>query len=397
MQIIEGEKLPVFNWATDIEEDALRQARNLANHPLVYHHVALMPDCHVGYGMPIGGVAATENVILPNAVGVDIGCGVQTMYTDLKLADLPEDILVKILETIRENIPVGLGNHHKLPHADEMPSVNGVSLPVIDREWDSALHQISTLGAGNHFIEFETDGIDNIHVTIHSGSRNLGKQVADYYINKVAYPYTMEQQYEIPTNWELPVLPVDSAYMKEMDYCLRFARASRNGMMQRVHDAIEKYLTFDVIETVDVHHNYASLERFDGKDVWVHRKGATSAQAGEIGIIPGSQGTPTYVVRGLGNPASFQSCSHGAGRRMGRNAAIKSLNLEDELSKMQGIKHSIRSVNNLDEAPGAYKDIKSVIANQEDLVTPYMALFPIACIKGDGRRRKTSRAPKGNA
>jgi tRNA-splicing ligase RtcB len=390
---IKTDRLTIKCWATDLEEEARKQAIHMALHPYTQEHTALMPDCHMGYGVPIGSVSATKNVILPSNVGLDIGCGCMSIQTDIRMEDMDKNLLTTIMEEIREVVPSGLGIHNKLPNAEAMPSAHGLTLPIVDSEWESAMHQIGTLGSGNHFCELERDDFDKVHVTIHSGSRNLGKKVAEHYIEE-ANQYTLESDVYIPPKWELPILPANHDYLKEMNYCLEFAKASRNLMMQNVISVPSKHFNYEVISALDIHHNYANLEEYNGKTYWIHRKGATSAKLEELGIIPGSQGTSTYIVEGRGNVSSFQSCSHGAGRKMGREAAKRTLNLETEQASMEGILHSVRNKDSLDEAPGAYKDVQVVLDNQLDLIKPLMTLYPIACIKGEnGNKRRRSRNP----
>ena len=248
--------------------------------------------------------------------------------------------------------------------------------------------QLASLGSGNHFIEIQKGSDGHIWIMIHSGSRNLGKQVADHY-NKVAQQLNEKWFSSVTKEWELAFLPADSdegqAYIREMNYCVDFALANRKLMMDKIM-AIFEILnkTIDFEPMINIAHNYASLEHHFGKDVWVHRKGATLARKGTIGIIPGSQGTKSYIVEGKGNPESFESCSHGAGRMMGRKQAQKTLNLEEEIKKLddQGIIHGIRNVKDLDEASGAYKDIDVVMENQSDLVDILVELTPLAVIKG---------------
>ena len=221
---------------------------------------------------------------------------------------------------------------------------------------------------------------------IHSGSRNLGKQVADHY-NKVAKKLNAQWHTSVSAGHDLAFLTTDSsegqAYLTEMDYCIRFAQANRDYMMDRIYEIMFEVLgPFDIMPRINIAHNYARMENHFGTNVMIHRKGATSAQVGEVGIIPGSQGTSSYIVRGLGNRDSFTSCSHGAGRRMSRKKAREVLDLEHEQSHMQGIIHSVRNVTDLDEAPGAYKDIDEVMAHQEDLVKITTRLHPIAVLKG---------------
>lgn len=385
---ITSEKLPIKLWLDDIEDGALAQTKNLANLPFAFHHIAIMPDSHQGYGMPIGGVLATKGVIIPNAVGVDIGCGMCAINTGHK--DLAKDDIKKVMGFIREFVPVGFA-HNKEPISGQeeiyyMPRVNPETSPICNREYQSARYQLGTLGGGNHFIEIQRADDGFICVMIHSGSRNFGKQVADHY-NKLA----IEKNYfNLDPKLELCGFPVDSPegilYQTEMDLCIAFGHANRMRMMQQIMYAFEKagVPMPQPSAVLNIAHNYANEEEHFGEKVIVHRKGAVCMMPGIVGIIPGSQGTKSYLVVGDGNPESFNSCSHGAGRKMGRNQAKKNLNLEEEIKKMddQGIIHGIRSENDLDEAAGAYKDIDVVMKNQEDLVKPILELTPLAVIKG---------------
>jgi len=393
MQIITTEKLPIKMWLDDIENGAMAQIRNLANLPFAFHHIAIMPDSHQGYGMPIGGVMATQGVVVPNAVGVDIGCGMCAVKTSL--TDMDTETLKKIMGKIREAIPVGF-DHQKEPKSENLMPIAyyrdapiGVKMPVCDREYESARKQLGTLGGGNHFIEIQKGSDGHIWIMIHSGSRNLGKQVADYY-NKIAIELNEQYYSSVDTKQELAFLPLDTVeanqYMTEMGYCVDFALANRQLMMREVltsfSDALGYHMECDPI--INIAHNYAKFEHHFGKDVLVHRKGATLATTDTIGIIPGSQGTKSYIVKGLGNTESFMSCSHGAGRKMGRGQAQRDLVLEDEIKMLddQGILHAIRGKKDLDEASGAYKDIDIVMKNQSDLVEIMVELTPMGVIKG---------------
>lgn len=386
MYIITSEKLPIKSWCKDVEEGAMRQVKNLANHPFAFKHICLMPDAHEGFGMPIGGVLATKEVILPNAVGVDIGCGMCAVKTSLKTPDLQDKKLLKaLLQEIRSRIPLGFEHHKKKqPWPEILKEPAGV---VSRREYDSAQHQIGTLGGGNHFIEIQHDTENNIWLMLHSGSRNIGKQVADYY-NKLAKELNQKWNSPVPRNWDLAYLMIDSKegqqYIAEMNYCLEFAKENRFLMLDRIKDIFSKKTSCDFDRTINIHHNYAVLETHFGQRLWIHRKGATSAYSGEIGIVPGSQGTPSYIVRGKGEKESYMSCSHGAGRVMSRTKAEKNLNLEEVIKNLdeKGIIHSIRSRRDLDEAPQCYKDIDVVMEEQKDLVDIVVKLKPLAVIKG---------------
>ncbi|MCL2350160.1 MAG: RtcB family protein, partial [Defluviitaleaceae bacterium] len=338
----------------------------------------LMPDTHQGFGMPIGGILATIGHILPNAVGVDIGCGM--LATRTSLTNIDKDDLKQVLGAVRKSIPLGF-NHRKNPLEIEPPPSNA---PIVGGQHKKARHQVGTLGGGNHFIEVQKGDDGHIWFMVHSGSRNLGKQVCDHY-NKLAKEQSANK---IPKAWDLAYLAADSPagqqYITEMEYCLRFAKRNREVMSEVIAEILNDITGAAILESYNVHHNYANKEHHYGKDVWVHRKGATSAKSDEIGIIPGSQGTKSYIVKGKGNPLSFNSCSHGAGRVMGRKQAQRILNLEEEVRKLdeQGILHGIRGVHDLDEASGAYKNIDIVMTEQKDLVDIFVELSPLGVIKG---------------
>ena len=388
-QVISSEKQPIKLWLDDIEEGTLAQAQNLANLPFIFKHVAVMPDAHLGYGMPIGGVMASEKMVIPNAVGVDIGCGMCAVKTSL--TSISTEKLKLVLGSIRNTIPLGFKHHKKKQHNSLMPKLQGErieNLPIVSREYSNARTQLGTLGGGNHFIEIQKGNDGYIWLMIHSGSRNIGFQVAKYY-NHLAIDLNHKWGSKIPHKWQLAFLPIDDksgkTYLREMQYCINFAYANRKLMMERVKDvliAVARPVTFEPM--INIAHNYAAMETHFHKNVMVHRKGATSAQEGEIGIIPGSQGTPSYIVRGKGEPESFKSCSHGAGRKMGRKQAQRQLGLEHEqkILEDQGILHSIHGKRDLDEASGAYKNIYEVIENQLDLVEVLVELRPLAVIKG---------------
>lgn len=386
MKVILSEKRPIKMWLDDIEDGALEQAKNLANLPFIHSHVAIMPDSHQGYGMPIGGVIATEGVIVPNAVGVDIGCGMCAVKTSLEEINI--DTLKIILGEIRDIIPVGFKHQKEIQDVNLMPKIEWMEdYNIIAKEYNSARKQIGTLGGGNHFIEIQKGNDGYIWIMIHSGSRNIGLKVASHY-NKKAIELNKKYYSSVPKEYELAFLPLDTYeardYIREMNYCVNFAFANRRLMIDNIKSVIHKNTGCSFDETINIAHNYARLENHFGKNVWVHRKGATSARDGEIGIIPGSQGTKSYIVSGIGNEQSFMSCSHGAGRKMGRKQATRELNLKDEIAILdkQGIIHGIRNEQDLDEAPSAYKDIDIVMENQKDLVKILVELKPIAVIKG---------------
>lgn len=393
----EGGKLnvPIFLFLSEVEFGALQQYENLAQLPFAFHHVAAMPDSHFGYGMPIGGVLATKGYIIPNAVGLDIGCGMCCIKTNL-YDHIDVDILKKIMGDIRKLVPVG--KKHNKTAQEGMPSKGKDGIfttpyfrgnKIINKEYTSAEKQLGTLGGGNHFIEIQLGDDGYIYVMIHSGSRNLGKKVADYY-NKVAVELNEKWQSSVPKKWQLAFLPfnddIGQMYYHEMQYACDFALANRKLMMKRVEEAFHNHIDveFDWNNLINIHHNYAAMENHFKNNVLVHRKGATRAYKGELGLIPGSQGTKSYIVEGLGNPKSFKSCSHGSGRLMSRSKAKEELDLEEEKRKLdeQGIVHGIRNIGDLDEASGAYKDIKDVMDHQTELVKIKTELTPLGVVKG---------------
>jgi tRNA-splicing ligase RtcB (3'-phosphate/5'-hydroxy nucleic acid ligase) len=369
------------------EAGALKQALNLANLPFVFKHVCLMPDTHQGYGMPIGGVVACEGMVIPNGVGVDIGCGMVAVKTSLESGTLDKSILKKIMGHVREAIPIGFNHHKTAQNWDGFH--NAPQAPVIQRELKSAHYQLGTLGGGNHFIEIQKDENGKVWFMVHSGSRNFGLKIAKEY-NDIAQKLCAKKYKDIDVGRgesSIAFLPVDSKegeeYLAAMNFALRFALESRKRMMERLTGCVREVLDFKAEQEVNIHHNYATQETHFGRKVVVHRKGATSAKLGEWGIIPGSQGTHSYIVKGKGNPESFMSCSHGAGRKMSRHEAQRSLSLVDEIKKMDdlGIVHGIRTKKDLDEAAGAYKDIDVVMEEQADLAEIVFKLAPLAVIK----------------
>ena len=381
---------PVKIWTDNVEESALRQIENLTTLPFLFHHLAIMPDVHAGMGMPIGGVLACKDAVIPNAVGVDIGCGMCAVKTNWKVSEIPTNVIRKeIMRGIRQRIPLGM-DHHKNPQDERyLPEGHDIDkLEVVRRRQNSVRHEVGTLGGGNHFIELQKDEDDTLWIMIHSGSRNLGKQVGDYY-NKIAATLNARWHSAVSPDIRLPFLARESKefgmYWDEMKYCVDFALCNRKLMMERIEEVIADSLKGIEFEPmINIAHNYAAMEHHFGQNVIVHRKGATLAREGVVGIIPGSQGTASYIVEGLGNPDSFCSCSHGAGRVMSRSMAIKTLDMQQEVSQLEakGIVHAIRSQADMQEASGAYKDIEEVIANELDLVKVKTRLLPVAVIKG---------------
>jgi len=410
----ESQKLPIKIWLEDIskiEVDCLKQAINLSNLPFAFHHIALLPDTHLGYGMPIGSILATENVIIPHAVGSDIGCGMAFVQTNIP-AQLLRDtetgqgsLAHVIINNIMRNVPVGFA-HHKEPQKSKCLDLASVMSSYIDSELayakelvpeiERAYTSMGTMGGNNHFIELQEDENGMIAIMLHSGSRSLGKKICDYF-NKLAVDLNSKWQSKVLKEWELAFLPVDSlegqSYITWMNLAQEFAMENRAQMMTIANNVlfemVRKYTDFtDLFKQsmeVNAHHNYATMENHFGKNVWIHRKGAIRVRQGELGIIPGAMGGSSYIVVGLGNKDSFMSCSHGAGRRMGRKEAGRQFTSEATLLdlKAKGVilgKHKKDNV--AEECVGAYKDIDEVINNELDLIKVVKKLKTVAVIKG---------------
>lgn len=380
--------LPIQSWCKSPDRAALQQAYNLARLPFVYHHIALMPDCHSGYGMPIGGVVACLDTVIPNAVGVDIGCGMCAVQTDVSTTSFSAETIRSLIRQINAAIPTGF-KHHK--NAQTWDGFNDApDSAVIAQELHSARKQMGTLGGGNHFIELQKDSIDKLWLMIHCGSRNFGLKIATLYHQK-ALAYCTQQSLALPDN-DLAFLPIDHAdareYLSAMQYAMRFAEENRRQIKERCLEIITEHFPHTAVQSeINIHHNFAALEHHFGTAVMVHRKGATSARAQQMGIIPGSMGSASYIVRGKGNPQSFESCSHGAGRAMGRNEANRQLTLtavKDAIGLVQiAVWPRDRSgALDLSEAPQAYKNIDTVMAEQADLVEIVERLLPLGVVKG---------------
>lgn len=375
--------VPIISWADDLDEVTIRQAINLANLPFAYRHVCLMADAHVGYGMPIGGILAAKGHIIPNGVGVDIGCGVRAWCTQVEVERfLP--VRSEILAEIHGSIPTGF-DWHRTQQTDEIFD-RAPRSPVIRKELNRARYQLGTLGGGNHFIEAGSDEQGLVWLMVHSGSRNLGKQVATYY-NQVAKKWSEKHSPSIPPAHQLACLSVDSEdgkeYIAAMQYCLDFARTNREHMMRRVLAVWGEYFADRPSPYIDVHHNYAAYERHFGTWLWLHRKGAVRA-AGRV-VVPGSMGTKSYIGQGLEDPDSFCSCSHGAGRVLGRREAKRTISTQEvrrqlEAQDIELVKTKMHDV--AEESPEAYKDIDRVMQNQQDLVQIEVTLTPLGVIKG---------------
>lgn len=382
-QEITTERIPIKLWLDDADEGTLEQARDLANLSIAFSHIAIMPDAHLGYGMPIGGILAAKDAIVPNAVGVDIGCGMCSLRTNL--GDINRDDLKKVMGNIREAVPVGFNHHKERQNEAWMPPVEEV-LPIVFQEYESGRRQVGTLGGGNHFIEIQHGSDGYIWIMVHSGSRNMGFTVANHYHKKAVEETKKRKDEYVPKDLSYFLRGTEEyeSYYNEMNYCIEFALNNRKLMMERIKEAFTDVIPgVEFSNFINKPHNFAAMETHFGEEVMVHRKGATRAEKGEWGMIPGSQGTSSFLVKGKGNPLSFNSCSHGAGRIMSRTQARKTLDLDTEKAQLEelGVIHALRHKKDLDEAPGSYKDIEEVMALQEDLVDIEVVLTPLAVIK----------------
>jgi len=384
-------RIPIKSWCEDVDDGAKAQAYNLANHPCMFHHVALMPDCHQGYGMPIGGVIACDNAVIPNAVGVDIGCGMCAVKTSMPSEAFDTEDIEAILHATKRGIPVGF-NHHNKPQ-EWAGFSDAPDIEIVKQQLDSARSQLGTLGGGNHFIEIQAGDDGYVWFMLHSGSRNFGYRIAKEYNEKAQKLCRMWYSDIPPFKGEdgLAFLPIGTKeareYIEAMNYALRFALESRLRMMAELLRNAEIEGISQDGDIINIHHNFAAIENHFGKNVWVHRKGATKAAEGQLGIIPGSMGTSSYIVRGLGNAESFMSCSHGAGRHCGRAEFSRNNTVEQCDAMMEGIVFDGWGKNrkgrpDLSEAPAAYKDIDKVIADESDLVEEVVKLRPLGVVKG---------------
>ena len=382
-------RIPIKSWCENVDDGSMAEAKNLSNHPAAFHHVALMPDCHIGYGMPIGGVVALRNAISPNLVGVDIGCGMIAAKTTL--TEIDKESIGTVLHQASRDIPVGFNHHKKDVEWDGFGSAP--DLPIIQQELKSARKQLGTLGGGNHFIEIQLGGDGHIWIMLHSGSRNIGYKIAKYY-NREAIDLCDRWYSDIPPakgDDSIAFFPTDTKegleYIEAMEFALKFAMENRQRMMDKVLAEFYGATGGELVKTINIHHNFASQEQHFGRNVWVHRKGATRARDGQLGIIPGSMGTPSYIVQGRGNPESFESCSHGAGRIAGRAEFCQTHTIKECDESMEGIVFkgwgkTRKGETDISEAPAAYKDIDEVLDAQTDLVDVVVKLKPLGVMKG---------------
>ncbi|HYQ65106.1 RtcB family protein [Actinophytocola sp.] len=387
---IQGKYVDIQMWTQPetVEPQAMRQLHNIAALPWTYKHVAVMPDVHYGKGATVGSVIAMQEAVSPAAVGVDIGCGMTAVRTSLRAEDLPES-LSRLRGLLERAVPVGFGQHRATAFTDRDATdwdpfwrAFASLTPTVKANSAKALHQMGTLGGGNHFIEVCLDTQRQVWVMLHSGSRGIGNLLAQHHI-EVARGLAHNQELPDP---DLAVFLANTDEMKEYRHDLfwaqDYARRNRAVMLRLIADVLgTQFPRIDFEAPISAHHNYVAEETHFGEEVLVTRKGAIHAGRGELGIIPGSMGTGSYIVRGLGNPDSFESASHGAGRRMSRNKARKQFTEADLAAQTAGVECR-KDMGVVDEIPAAYKDIDEVISNQEDLVEVVTKLKQVICIKG---------------
>ncbi len=401
-------KFPIKTWLSGmdkLEESCLEQAYHLSNLPFLHKWVCLMPDTHTGMGMPIGGVIAAKDVVIPNAVGVDIGCGMVFTATDIKYKEISEatagtaTLMQSMIGGIMRSVPVGFESHKKKqdsPVLDEALQNSGKyeANPELMHLLEEGYFQTGTLGGGNHFIELQEDEEGYLCIMIHSGSRHLGKEICDYF-HKKARTLNKTWYSQVPEEYRLAFLPTGTEegaqYLNWMQLALAYAFENRERMLERVcgvvKEQIERYAGVSIAFTdkINCHHNYAALENHYGENVWVHRKGATRVRKGERAVIPGAMGSYSYVVEGKGNEESFCTSSHGAGRAYSRSGAMQAFTTEQVMVdlKEKGVVLGKKKKNDVaEECRFAYKDIDEVMAQQTDLVTPVRKLKTIGVVKG---------------
>ena len=389
---IKGDLVDIKIWSKieETESGVFDQLRNVAKLPWVFHHVASMADAHVGKGCTVGAVIAMRDAVSPAAVGVDIGCGMGVVKTNLKASDLPDD-LGKIRAQVERDIPVGFNAHNKIIKSTNINLQNQIDslmsrfktlVPYVHNLDTKAAHQLGTLGGGNHFIELCLDTNDDVYLMLHSGSRNIGKEVSEIHI-KHAHGLDHNQ---LIVDRDLAVFlantPEMAQYRNDLYFAQEYAMLNRKLMMELYTSALKRF--FPQLTTSDevwCHHNYVAEEIHFGEKVFVTRKGAINAEAGKLGLIPGSMGAKSFIVRGLGSADSFNSASHGAGRKMSRGQAKRTFTLNDLKEQTKGIECR-KDSGVIDEIPGAYKDILQVMENQKDLVEIVTELHQVMCIKG---------------
>lgn len=381
---------PIMSWAAELEQGAREQMENIARLPFAHHHVALMPDAHQGYAMPIGGVLAAKGAVVPYAIGVDIGCGVALIAIHGKREeDLQDGDVKELMEKVRESVPVGNGPQGGHEHDAPLPEFLDGPSPRIEKFVYEAAKQLGSLGGGNHFLELQAvaKGPEKgkLYFMIHSGSRSLGKKTCDYHVKRAQI--AMERWHSQLPHKEVAYLPftdpLGQDYLEDMNYCLKWAEENRRVMAEAVESAV--FTTWGVAATmlVDCHHNFAAMENHYGENVLVHRKGAVRARAGETVLIPGSMSTGSYIAEGKGNKESFDTCQHGAGRARSRAATRKMITKEELTDMMAAAGVYLTTPGDVrDESAIAYKDIEEVMRLSGDLIQPLVQMKPLGVVKG---------------
>jgi len=395
MELTAG-RVPVKVWARELETAARRQLENVAQLPIVHGHVAAMPDVHAGIGATVGSVIPTKGAIIPAAVGVDLGCGIHAIRLSLDVKDLP-DSLSRLRGAIENAVPVGFDAHRDIAGARAKaakllePGLKRIvarspKLKTMQRDFDNTwLKQLGTLGGGNHFIEVCRDEADRVWIMLHSGSRGIGNVIGRHFIER-ARRAMEKSDFHLPDRdlaWLAQGTAAFDDYVEAVEWAQDYAMANRREMMRLIVGAVATHLPpFEIEgEGTNCHHNYVARERHFGEDLLVTRKGAIRAGEGEIGIIPGSMGAKSYIVRGRGNPESLCSCAHGAGRRMSRAEAKRRFTSADLARQTEGVECR-KDAGVIDEIPGAYKPIDEVMEDQSDLVEVVHTLKQLVCVKG---------------
>jgi len=391
MRVINEEgKRPIHLWTDDVDDGAMQQLKNVASLPFIHPHgIAAMPDVHWGIGATVGSVIATRGAIIPAAVGVDIGCGMMAARLNVRADQLP-DSLQRMHDNIEKAVEPGPGGQHQVPLIT-MPKFPSTKLAVMVEhlmKLDRVEGQLGTLGGGNHFVEICLDEEKRVWIMLHSGSRGIGNKIGTHYISEAKK--LMERFFVTLPDKDLAYLPDGTTthddYVEAVSWAQDYARLNRETMMVQTLDKVCRELhklTVSIEETaINCHHNYVEKENHYGHNAWVTRKGAIRARLGDLGIIPGSMGARSFIVRGKGNPASYASCSHGAGRKHGRKAARERFTVEDLRRQTEGVVCR-KDEGVLDELPSAYKDIDEVMANQADLVEIVHTLKQVVCVKGN--------------
>ena len=396
-RVLSAGKFPVKIYTDDIESEAEKQLQDLSKLPFIFKHVAAMPDVHAGIGATIGSVIPTRGAIIPAAVGVDLGCGMSAVQLSFKASDLPDN-LANIRAKIEQAVPVGF-NQHEVP-ATENSILNKLNeeLEVLLQKHPTVIkmkkhfqddwqQQLGTLGGGNHFIEMCLDENQNVWIMLHSGSRGIGNIIGRYFIGLAKKD--MEKWFIHLPHKDLAYFPQGTKhfddYWQAVMWAQEYARINRQEMMRLILQTLSQTTElppFQIMdEVISCHHNYVAMENHYNSNVFLTRKGAISARVGQWGIIPGSMGTKSYIVQGKGNAESFCSCSHGAGRRMGRKEAKRRFKIDDMVAQTQGVECR-KDADVIDEIPAAYKPIDEVMENQNDLVDIVHTLKQVICIKG---------------